>query len=90
MIAQQTAGTYAQDFFTVMGSDMRSPLGAGNISLVSGGLGVRRYRGSTLSASFGKIRMTLAPPLPSLSPAGLATAALLLVLAVGYAGRRRS
>jgi hypothetical protein len=33
--------------------------------------------------------MSLAPPIPSLSPAGFAVAGVLLLLAVGYALRRR-
>jgi hypothetical protein len=90
VIAQQTTGTAGDSFFTVMGSDLRSPLGAGNISLVSGGLSVRRTVGShTRSASFGRIWMTLAPPVPTLSPAGAAAAGALLLLAAGYARRRR-
>jgi hypothetical protein len=35
------------------------------------------------------VRLTLAPPIPSLSPAGAAAAAALMLLAAGYALRRR-
>jgi len=42
-----------------------------------------------VSASFHKVNLTLAPPIPSLSPAGLAAAAALVLLAAGYALRRR-
>jgi len=89
VFAQQTVGSSGDDFFTLMGSDMRTALGAGNIALVAGGITRRRdVTGVTSSASFGVVRMTLSPPVPSLSPAGLAAAALLVVLGVGYALRR--
>jgi len=78
------------DTFTLMGSDMRTALGAGNITLVAGGLA---RRNSMLSAyrypMFGRIRMSFAPPIPSLSPAGFAAAGALMLLAVAYALRRR-
>jgi hypothetical protein len=90
VFAQQTTGTGGDDFFTAMGSDLRTALGAGNIALVAGGLSRReRVFGEASYASFGRVQLTLAPPTPSLSPAGLATAALLLLLAAGYAARRR-
>jgi len=90
VFAQQSIGSGGDDFFTVMGSDMRSPLGAGNIAVVAGGLTqLRGYYGNEDRAGFGVVRMTLSPPVPSLSPAGLGAAALLVLLAVGYALRRR-
>jgi hypothetical protein len=90
VLAQQTSGTGGQDFFTVMGSDARSALGAGNLSLVAGGLSFRTtLAGTTPYASFHKVTLTLAPPIPSLSPAGLAAAAALVLLAAGWALRRR-
>ena len=90
VIAQQTTGSDGQDFFTVMGSDTRTPLGAGNISVVAGGLLSQNTRaGAETAASFQKLTLTLAPPIPSLSPAGLAAAAALVLLAAGYALRRK-
>jgi hypothetical protein len=89
VFAQETRGSGGQDFFSVMGSDARTPLGAGNISLVAGGLSVRHDRGSDVAASFHKLKLTLAAPIPSVSPAGAAAAAALMLLAVGYALRRR-
>jgi len=91
VLAQQTTGTAGPDFFTVMGSDMRSALGAGNISVVAGGLARRnRPNGTATSyAHFQKIWLSLAPPVPSLSPVGAAVAGALVLLAVGYALRRR-
>jgi hypothetical protein len=90
VIAQQTTGSNGQDFFTVMGSDARTPLGAGNIALVAGGLSVRSdVAGLHPAASFQKVSLTLAPPIPSLSPAGITAAAALVLLAAGWVLRRR-
>jgi hypothetical protein len=90
VLAQQSTGTGGQDFFTVMGSDARTPLGAGNLSLVAGGLSFRNTLFShTPYASFQKVTLTLGAPIPSLSPAGFAAAAALVLLAAGWALRRR-
>jgi hypothetical protein len=91
VLAQQDTGTNGTDFFTVKGSDARTPLGAGNLSTVAGGL----TRVSTLNllndtrAHFDRVWMTFGPPVPSLSPAGFAAAGTLLLLAAGNALRRR-
>ena len=90
VIMQQTTGYGGDDFFTVMGSDMRTALGAGNISTVAGGISFHnRITGQTPFATFHKVWLSLAPPVPSLSPAGVSAAAALLLLAVGYARHRR-
>jgi hypothetical protein len=89
VFAQQTAGTGGDDFFTAMGSDLRTALGAGNLSLVSGGLALQHNAAGSRS-DFGKIRLTLAPPTPSLSSAGAAIAAAAILLATGHALRRRA
>ncbi len=90
VFAQQTTGTGGADLLTAMGSDMRTALGAGNITLVAGGLSFRRTVASSTSyASLGRVRMTLSAPIPSLSPTGLAAASALVLLAAGYALRRR-
>ena len=91
VFVQQTTGPTQDAFFTVMGSDMRTALGAGNITLVAGGLTLRRTVGFSDRdyASFGRVRMTLSAPIPSLSPAGFAAATALVLLAAGYALRRR-
>ena len=90
VLAQQTTGTGGQDFFTVMGSDARTALGAGNLSLVAGGLSLRTtLAGKSSYASFQKVSLTLGAPIASLSPAGLAAAAALVLLAAGWALRRR-
>jgi len=89
VIVQQTAGTGGDSFFTVMGSDLRTALGAGNISTVAGGISFRNTpAGQSPYAVFHKVWFALAPPVPSLSPAGVAAAGALFLLAVGYARRR--
>jgi len=91
VFAQQTTGSSGDDFFSVMGSDARTPRGAGNLSLVAGGLGLRTsMSGTTSYAAFGKVWMTLSPPVPSLSASGVAAATALVLLAVGWARHRRS
>jgi hypothetical protein len=90
VIVQQTSGSHGDDFFTVMGSDARTPLGAGNISTVAGGISFRNtLAGQTPYTTFHKVWMTLAPPVPTLSPAGGIAAAALVLLAAGYARRRK-
>jgi len=89
VIVQHTAGSYGGDFFTVMGYDARTPLGAGNLATVAGGVAFRNtLSGQSTYTSWHKVWFSLAPPVPSLSPAGLAAAGVLLLLAVGYARRR--
>jgi hypothetical protein len=91
VFAQQTTGTGGADLFTVTGSDNRTALGAGNITLVSGGISQRNtLAGQTSYAVFGRITMALQPKgVPSVGPSGLATGAVLMLLAVGFALRRR-
>ena len=73
---------------TLTGLDDRTPLGAGHLVLVSGGL-VRRVTANSFSAHTGVLDLTIEPlAVPSLSRAGVA-AALLALLAAGYAVRRR-
>lgn len=90
VIGQQTTGTGGQDFFTFMGNDARTPLGAGNITTVAGGISFRNtLAGQTPYISMHHISLTLGAPIPSMSPAGFAAAGALMLLAVGYALRRR-
>ena len=89
VLVQQTAYS-ASSFFALMGSDARTPLGAGNLSTVAGGLALRNtLGGDTPYAQFDRVSMTFGPPVPSLSRAGFAVAGILLLLAAGYALRRR-
>jgi hypothetical protein len=90
VLVQQDNGSGGDDFFTVMGSDLRTPLGAGNLSTVAGGLARQNTLGGDDNyAQFDRVSMSFGAPVPSLSPAGLATAGMLLLLAAGYALRRR-
>jgi hypothetical protein len=73
---------------TLTGLDDRTPLGAGHVVLVSGGL-VRRALADSFSGNAGVLDLTIEPlAVPSLSRAGVASA-LLALLAAGYAVRRR-
>jgi len=90
VLVQQTAGTAGDDFFTVMGSDMRTVLGAGNISTVAGGINFRQTSaGQSVNAQFDKVWFSLAPPIPTSSPAGFVVCGVLLWLATAYACRSR-
>jgi len=90
VIGQQTKGTGGQDFFTFMGNDARTPLGAGNITSVAGGISFRNtLKGQTPYISMHHISVTMGAPIPSMSPAGFAAAGALMLLAVGYGLRRR-
>lgn len=91
VIGQQTTGTNpGDDFFTFMGTDLRTPLGAGMIQSVAGGISFRNtLLGGSTYVSMHKIWMTMGAPIPTMSPAGFAAAGALMLLAVGYAVRRR-
>ena len=83
----------ATSLLTAMGYDNRTALGAGRITLVAGGTTHRRVKASgnpqnyaaldVVNLNFGQSAV------PAMSPMGLATAAVLMMLAVGYAFRRR-
>jgi len=78
------------EVFTITGMDDRTAGGAGTIQLVAGSLSNRATSGP--NANRGWVRLVLAPrnqEVPALSPAGLAAAAGLMLLAGGYAVRRR-
>ena len=61
----------------------------GNLSLVAGGLNFRTNLAGRIGyASFQKVKLTLGAPIPALSPAGLAAAVALVLLAAGWALRR--
>lgn len=74
---------------TLTGLDARTPLGAGRIVLVAGGL-ARRVAADSFAGHADVIDVTLAPlEVPSLSRPGVA-AAVLALLAAGYGLRRRA
>ena len=73
-----------------MGYDQRTPLGAGNIQTVAAGIGFRNtIKSKTPYATMHRVRMTFGVPVPSVSPAGFVAAGVLMLLAAGYALRRR-
>lgn len=74
---------------SISGYDNRTALGAGNIQLVAGSLGQTVAWAGTTGFRTLTMTVTLAPAVPSLSPLGLAAAAALILLAVGYAFRGR-
>jgi hypothetical protein len=74
---------------TGTGSDMRTPLGAGNITLVAGGIS-HREPSIMHFASLDSISMVVkARNLPSMSPTGLAALATMITLGAGFASRKR-
>jgi len=83
-----TIGVTGTSTLSVSGSDARTPEGAGNITLVAGGLLHRLLTGQAMVYQ-DTLRMRMVEPTPSMSPAGVAAGALLIVLVVGYALRRR-
>jgi hypothetical protein len=83
-----TIGVTGTTTFSVSGSDARTPLGAGNITLHAGGLLHRIVQGRTM-AYHDYVRMRMRQPTPSMSLAGVVAGGLLIVLVVGYALRRR-
>jgi hypothetical protein len=90
VIAQQTGNGSTDTFFTFMGYDKRTALGAGAIQTVAGGLSFRTTGiGTAPYANLNRVRMTLGAPIPSMSPSGIAAAGALMLLATGYALRRR-
>lgn len=82
-------GAVTQTIWSFSGSDGRTSMGAGNITLVSGGLGQRLGLGLTF-VNADTISMTLAAPgtVPAMTPA-VAAGAALLMLGVGFALRKR-
>ncbi len=75
---------------TITGSDSRTALGAGNITLVAGGIGNRIGPSGRTFMDFDKIEMTLGEyAIPALSPTGLLAFGGLMLLMMGYFMRSR-
>jgi len=82
----------AAETFTNTGKDSRNASGVGTIQFVSGAVSLRPASGP--NANRGWLQLVLSNPapgtvLPSLSPMGLGAVATLILLAGGYALRRR-
>jgi hypothetical protein len=74
--------------FTIMGSDSRTPLGRGQITLVAGQLTERRPSGNAFTA-IDIVTMTFdSPETPLLSGPAIAAMVALMLLAGGYMARR--
>jgi hypothetical protein len=75
------------------GTDMRTPLGSGMITLVSGGFSHRFGAVTMIPQDFTPLDvvvMNLNPfKTPAFSPAGMVAGVVLMLLAVGFAARRR-
>ncbi len=89
VLAQQTKSV-PPDLFTVTGYDARNASGYGKIVLVAGGMALHTNpAGQHVAGSVDTISLTLSKKTPSMSAGGFAAAAVLMVLAAGYAMRRR-
>jgi hypothetical protein len=79
----------APEVFTITGQDNRTAGGAGTIQLVAGSLSQRTLTGPNANRAW--VRLVLFEPsgTPTMSPAGIAATAALMVLAVAYVLRRR-
>jgi hypothetical protein len=89
VLAQQTF-IDDPDFFTATGYDARNASGYGKIVLVAGGMALRtNSAGQQVGGSVDTISLTISKKTPSMSAGGFAAAAVLMVLAAGYAMRRR-
>ncbi len=85
---QTNQGQPGTTVLTAMGSDSRTPGGVGKITLIAGGHTHRVGANQDYSA-LDVVNMTFKPILPSMSRPGLVAGAVLMLLAVGYAYRRR-
>ena len=83
----------ATTVLTAMGYDQRTALGAGRITLVAGGTTHRMSKATQNPQNYSALDIVNLDfgqsAVPAMSPMGLATAAVLMMLAVGYAFRRR-
>jgi hypothetical protein len=85
-----TAAGGAGESWKVTGKDNRNARGAGVIKMVSGALSQRTATGDNANRGWIKLNLGLSPePVPALSPVSLAATAVLMLLAAGYAMRRK-
>jgi hypothetical protein len=80
----------APEVFTLTGMDNRTVGGAGTIQLVGGGLSQRALTGDNANRAWIQLTLAKTTVVPSMSPTGFAAAAGLILLAAGYAARRRT
>jgi hypothetical protein len=77
------------ELFMLTGKDSRTSGGAGTIQLVAGAVSQRVTSGPNANRGWVQLKLTKVAETPALSPAALATTAGLMLLAAGYAMRRR-
>jgi hypothetical protein len=88
VLVQNTTDPQINGLITITGSDSRTPRGVGNISMVAGGLSWNTFT-TRNSRQTSRITITFSEKTPSMTPGGIAAAAVLIVIATGYAMRRR-
>jgi hypothetical protein len=77
------------ELFTITGMDSRTKGGAGTLQLVGGGLSGRTLSGPNANRAWVRLVLERIEPVPAISPLGLVATAGLMLLAGGYAMRRR-
>jgi hypothetical protein len=81
--------TGGSENWTLTGKDQRNASGAGVIQMVSGALSLRTTTKDNANRGWVRLELVPLPGVPSMSPVGLAATAGLMLLAAGYAMRRR-
>lgn len=86
---QAALASGAPETWMITGKDSRTAMGAGTIQMVSGSLSLRTETGDNANRGWIRLELARLTPVPSMSPLGLAAMVGLLLLAFGYATRRR-
>jgi hypothetical protein len=89
LVVTNGAAGGAAETFTLTGKDSRTVSGGGTIQLVSGAVSTRTASGPNANRGWVELQLQGFEDTPSLSPMGLAATAALMLLAGGYAVRRR-
>ena len=89
IIISNPAAAGAGEKFTLSGKDSRTVHGAGTIQMVSGAVSQRTASGPNANRGWIQLELTRIDNVPSISLLGLAAMVGLLLLAFGYATRRR-
>jgi hypothetical protein len=88
-IAMKATALGVSETFTITGKDNRTPKGSGTIQLVAGSLSQRAKSGPNANRGWVRLVLTKFNNVPALSPGMRVAAAVLMLLAFGYAVRRR-
>jgi hypothetical protein len=90
MVTISAPAALGAELFVITGMDNRNVQGSGTIQLVAGALSQRTRSGPNANRGWIKLVLERGPVgVPALSPAALAATAGLMLLAAGYAMRRR-